>query len=191
MRRLNLLRQLLFGDTIGSLDEWSPSTRHLFATLNMINSRRGWQDVLVCSNRDLLSAAGYKQSRYANGILKRFQEDIVASGVAEIDISANVTTYLIRALSQADIVAAKERRAPKQAAKIPPKLAASLAAEREKARQLNADSDSNIRNARNDRNGGRKEKVVDINDSGGGSNGSGGDSGGADELIRELANLGL
>lgn len=191
MRRLNLLRQLLFGDTIGALDEWAPSTRHIFAVLNMINSRRGWQDVLVISNRDLLSAAGYKQSRYANGLIKTFQTEATESGAIEIDISSGVTTYLIKSLSQADISAAKDRHAPKRAAKIPPKLAASLAKEREAERQINVGGSSNIGKAGNNRNGGRTGKVIDLESGGGGSNGGGDGDGTADDIIRQLADLGL
>lgn len=194
MRVLNLLRQIIYGDRIGALDEWKASSRHLWNILNLENSRRKWPDVLVISARELLRAAGYRQSRYANAIVKTFQTDITKAGIADVDTSTGTTAYLIHALTQADVAAAKARHQPKETVSIPPSLAAKLAEERQKARHDATGAGVNDINGINDIKGGKKKngggKIIGIGDSRR-DGGSGSDGSDADGILRELADLGV
>ena len=190
MRRLNLLRQLLYTATIGAIDGWAPSTRLLAATLNQINSRRGWPDVLPISNRDLLTAAGYKQSRYSQSIIGRFREETAASGVIDSDIADGITVYLIHELTAENLRAAKKRAAPPQPSTVPPSLAAKLAANLADSLTKNCAAGANgapggSGNDRNDRNA-LKGKVKKN-----GKSPTEDEAAAADQLVRELEEIGL
>lgn len=176
----------MYAQTIGSIKNLSASTRHLLTTLNLINSRRGWRDLLEISNRDLLATAGYDPtSRYGTSIIKRFHTEATAAGLIAVDTKPRKSTvYLIAELTADDVAAAKAASiADKPADKLSPKLAAKLAENAEKARRGAAGGTSNI------------GKVVNIskgateNGNGDGSNGSGGDD--ADAILRSLVDLGV
>lgn len=208
MRRLNLLKQILYSATIGGLKDLSASTRHLLTTVNMINSRHGWPDALELSNRDLMAAAGYKVSRYSQQIVKRFQEEAAAAGLVTCAVGANGTTvYFIEELTKADVEAAKTARLGSAAVELPAEIAAKIAASRSAKRSAIVkfpdsdafDANCNVSNERNVSNGhsGRDNGVGEIgNDTdnsisvgNGGGTLDGGDGG--DRLIRELVEMGL
>lgn len=151
----------------------------------MINSRRGWPDLLSCTGHELLSAAGYKQSRYSAEILKRFRDEAKAARLIDYDVTSKVTVYYIEDLTREMVDAAKRAvlsRTPKKVNELSPRLAARLAKEAEK---MSSDADSGAGNI--------GKEVKNSNGFGGDKKEGGGVVGAADAdaISRELAELGL
>lgn len=189
MRRLNLLRQLLYSETICDICGCSPSTRLLTFTLNTLNSRRHWQDVLVVSNRELLAAAGYQQSRYSRDIIKRFHEEGTAAGLFTVE-TARVTVYRLTELTRAHIEYVMGISSPLCAATSAPLSAApstALSAPHSAANKVielrnngvSGEGNNNGSNTENTSKSGSEGRRVseDRTDS--------------DEIVRELSELGL
>ena len=99
MRKLNLLRQLLLTANIGDLLDWKPSTRHIAATLQIINSQYGWRESLTISDSELLRRAGYKRSRYSSTLIGTFKSEAAAANVIKFQQQPRATTYFVTELT--------------------------------------------------------------------------------------------
>lgn len=183
MRRLNLLRQLLYTASISDVLKLSPSTRHLAATLNIENSRRRWPELLPMPSRELLRLAGYKQSRYSKQLIERFNTEGREAGLFSLSVG-EPTVYRITDLTKRHLTAAIAKAAAKLADSLPTPLACSLA---DAPNASCNGGDLEPRNERNDSN--------DSNDGHGQSNGrckTGVPSTAeAERLLRDLSELGL
>ena len=99
MRKLNLLRQLLLTANIGDLLNWKPSTRHIAATLQIINSQYGWREAITISDAELLRRAGYKRSRYSSSLIATFKAEASAANVIRYQQMPRATIYQVTELT--------------------------------------------------------------------------------------------
>ena len=99
MRKLNLLRQLLLTANIGDLLNWKPSTRHIAATLQIINSQYGWREAITISDAELLRRAGYKRSRYSSSLIATFKTEAASAKVIRYEQLPRATIYWVTELT--------------------------------------------------------------------------------------------
>lgn len=188
MRRLNLLRQLLYVDAIGSILDLKPHTRYMSAVLNIEFSRRRWCETLHTSRRDFLRLCGYPLSRHNANRFEDFLIEGVEAGLFNVTTTHTGTIFTLEELTKAHLsrataLALERHKSPNGVPTIPPPILPRTLPKDSIKEQANAPiSRGNKGNERNKYKGGDSdEKPRDV--------GHGDPS--VNSLSRELAELGL